>query len=198
MNIISETIYEQIKANHPKLFIARNNAEAYNARKLYGIPTLTQSDSIRLGNLVEYVLANIVSHSKHGKLVKLPRILTESILESKAKKEKQIDLLIEFEQDYLYLEIKSNAELDSEKWPHTVTKIGVVSQAISVQYGKPCEARILTPWYALEKDMAHQYKKKEIMFVSEYFQRIGIDMSREEWYDQLNQFALRWQRDTSK
>jgi len=198
LKIIADTIYDQIKSDHPKLFLPRNNVEAYNARKLYGIPTLTQSDSIRLGNLVEYVLANIVNHSKVGKLVKLSRILTESILESKAKKEKQIDLLIEFEQDFLYLEIKSNAELDSEKWPHTVTKIGVVSEAIAAQCGKPCEARILTPWYNIEKDMAHQYKKKEIMFVSEYFQRIGIDMSREEWYDQLNQFALRWQRDAIK
>jgi hypothetical protein len=47
-----------------------------------------------------------VSYGAKGKLVKLPRILTESILENKIKREKQFDLLIEFEQDYLYLEIK--------------------------------------------------------------------------------------------
>lgn len=196
--LISEKIYDNIKINHPKLFLGRNNADAYNARKLYGIPTLTQSDSIRLGNLVEHILANMVTYGTKGTLVKLPRILTESILEVKAKKEKQIDLLIEFEQDFLYLEIKSNAELDSEKWPHTVTKIGVVSEAITNQYGKPCEARILTPWYKLEKDMAHQYKKKEIMFVSEYFDRIGVDIYKEQWYSELNKFALRWQEETSK
>jgi hypothetical protein len=196
--MISDIIYDHIKVNHPKLFVARNNGDAYNARKLYSIPTLTQSDSIRLGNLVEHILANIVSYGAKGKLVKLPRILTESILENKIKREKQIDLLIEFEQDYLYLEIKSNAELDSEKWPHTVTKIGVVSEAIASQYGKPCEARILTPWYNLERDMAHQYRKKEIMFVSEYFQRIGVDMTKEQWYSELNRFAIRWQEDTIK
>lgn len=196
--LISEKIYDHIKNYHPKLFLGKKNGDAYNARKLYSIPTLTQSDSIRLGNLVEHILANMVTYGLKGSLVKLPRILTESILEVKTKKEKQIDLLIEFEKDFLYLEIKSNAELDSEKWPHTVTKIGVVSEAITRQYGKPCEARILTPWYNLEKDMAHQYKKKEIMFVSEYFQRIGVDISKEQWYSELSKFALRWQEETSK
>ena len=195
---ISDAIYNKIKSEHPKLFFGKNKNEAYNARKLYGISSLTQSDSIRLGNIVEHILASIIAYGLKGKLVKLPRILTESILDNKAKREKQIDLLIEFEESFLYLEIKSNAELDSEKWPHTVTKIGVVANAISEQYGKPCEARILTPWFNLEKDMAHQYKKKEIMFVSEYFKRIGVEITSEQWYSELNRFALRWQEDTNE
>ena len=46
--------------------------------------------------------------------------------------------------------------------------------------------------------MAHQYKKKEIMFVSEYFKRIGVEITSEQWYSELNQFALRWQEDTNE
>jgi hypothetical protein len=36
------------------------------------------------------------------------------------------------------------------------------------------------------------------MFVSEYFQRIGVDMTKEQWYSELNRFAIRWQEDTIK
>jgi hypothetical protein len=103
----------------------------------------------------------------------------------------QIDTLI-VENDFIeYREQKSNTKLDTEKFTTTVNKILNVVNDLKILYpNKPIKFYVhhTTVWE--EKD-APSYKSKykkfrkhgvEIFFMKNYFEQLGVDITKEEFY----------------
>ena len=191
----AEKVYKIIKKEHPNNCRKKPAKKKFNAKRLAGLSDLSQSEAIRIGNLLELLLAKLGELSPNAKVYDRPLILSESVFSGKKKKNKQIDLLLKVSGKFYYLESKLNCELDSEKFPHTLNKINKVTKAIKNEYGCECLGRLITPWYKHEKGMPHQYKNSNIMFASEYFNLIGVDIGEQEWYNYLNSFAKKWLED---
>jgi len=192
MQVDPNIIFENTKKEHPNLFNKKEDEKKYNAKTLVNIKNLTQSESIRLGGLLERVFQFIAKNYSTAQVLERDRILSESVFTNEGKKSKQIDLLLKTKGKYYYLESKLNCELDSEKFPHTLSKIDKVAQAIQKEYGCECVGRLVTPWYKYEKKMPRQYKNENIMFANEYFDLIGVDFTEDEWYNWLNLFSKKW------
>jgi hypothetical protein len=103
----------------------------------------------------------------------------------------QIDTLIVENEFIEYREQKSNTNLDTEKIVSTINKIVDVSDDLKMLYpNKPIKFYVhhTTVWQ--ERD-APSYKSKynkfrkhgiEIFFMKNYFEQLGVDITKEEYY----------------
>ena len=190
-------IYDALKQKCPKKFQKKKKKRSWNAKTLSGITDLTHSEAIRFGFAMESLLQEMGEYCDKIKVVGLENILSEGVIDSFAKEKKQIDILLHHTEDnrYVYLEAKLNCEMDSEKFPHVISKIKRVAEAIEKQYKSRCVGKILTPWYRYEKGMPHQYSSDEIVYAQEYLKLLGFDYTEKEWYATIRKYSMKWLAD---
>jgi hypothetical protein len=105
----------------------------------------------------------------------------------------QIDTLIIEEQFIEYREQKGNTNLDTEKIEVTIEKIINVLNELEIMYPNKlikCFVHHTSVWE--EMDAAPIYKSKykefrkggvEILFMKDYFEQLGVDITKEEYYN---------------
>ena len=148
---------------------------------LYGQVKSLQSLNIKFGKELEDLL------NKFSKLCGLNIPYERSYMIG----QHQIDTLIVENEFIEYREQKSNTNLDTEKIVSTINKIVDVSDDLKMLYpNKPIKFYVhhTTVWQ--ERD-APSYKSKynkfrkhgiEIFFMKNYFEQLGVDITKEEYY----------------
>jgi hypothetical protein len=102
----------------------------------------------------------------------------------------QVDTLFVMDECLEYEEQKANANLDSEKIKATIKKINEIGKSLRSETKKVVRCSIFhtTVWEefdAPEYSSAYsRYRKSgiRVKFMSDYFQSIGVEMTKEEFY----------------
>lgn len=161
----------------------------YNSMKLYTVPDLSHVESIQLGKVLETFLGQLVDESLITRRLGLKNLFLSGGYK------KQIDLVARIQNDKIYFfEVKTNCELDTEKFPETKRKINEIVAEMKLHFGTEVQGVILTPWWEFEKEMPLQYADTAIMFAKQFFDLISLEYSRDEWYNDLNELAKTWRQ----
>lgn len=108
----------------------------------------------------------------------------------------QIDYLVKIVSKIVsvnYDEIKCNVGLDSEKLPVTIQKILDVKKGLEEIYSENVEKKVgilhAIVWDRNDSPSSFSYYKKfedqgvPVKFLKDYFSQIGVDFTREDWYN---------------
>ena len=106
----------------------------------------------------------------------------------------QVDYLVKINRKLKYAELKGFAGLDSEKLPATFSKIIKMKEMLGIRYPEISEDKIelnffhVSSWdeeYASKHHKnTYSFMKKngiKLMFMSDYFKDLGVDMTKEMW-----------------
>lgn len=138
-----------------------------------------QSVNIKMGNIIERVLNNIVM--KHGHVEKvspeIERKITEVYNKYKKKKKPQLDLIFIYKNTIYYREIKNNIQLDSEKAPVVREKIKTI-ESILKNMGYNTSAKLLC---MRKKIINSSYYGQYLEGYGSFFNIFGFDIDEKEY-----------------
>jgi hypothetical protein len=147
---------------------------------LYGPRPSSQSVRIKIGNRLETLLNEF-----SGKMGFPTHKLGKNLIDGH-----QVDSLFVIDECFEYSEQKTNANLDSEKIKATIKKINKIGESLSMETKKDVKCSIFhtTVWEELDapdySTPYSTYRKSgiQIKFMSDYFQSLGVEMTKEEFY----------------
>ena len=160
---------------------------SFNIKKLLGTK-LTQSQSIKFGNIFQTIIKDIVK-SKGGEVLTQKFADVYGVGETKLNKgHKDIDIWFLLDGKMYYFEAKTNLDLDSEKSKATDTKVEDITQWMKNNYvDYEIYSGVLSCWW--DKEPGLPVKVKNVVFMKEFFEIIGVDISSEEYYHIMKEFG---------
>ena len=98
---------------------------------------------------------------------------------------KDVDVLFEKDGIVYYLEVKNNLNLDTEKGPETIEKVGVVTECLrnNLEFkGKEIVGKVLSMfWDNKNVPISGSMKKSNIMWFSEFVKLFDTNLNKEEY-----------------
>lgn len=144
----------------------------YNIKKLLGNNNLTQSQSIRFGNVFQDFIINIAK--KYGAVIHY----NEKIIKI-GKKNKDVDVCFTFKGVTYYFECKTNLNLDSEKSKSTDEKVEYIHNFIKSEHNNLISG-VLTCWYSPNSNIYNKLLTK-VYYMSEFFDIFNVDIDENDY-----------------
>ena len=161
--------------------------------ELFGRKDLSQGQRIKLGNRMEKLVNGTLDNLPDVKSWKgffnpnlwMNTTTNELTSGGNGKGDKDVDVLFEKDGIVYYLEVKNNLNLDTEKGPETIEKVGVVTECLrnNLEFkGKEIVGKILSMfWDNKNVPISGSMKKSNIMWFSEFVKLFDCDLSKEEY-----------------
>jgi hypothetical protein len=162
------------------------NSENWNIKKLLGV-NITQSQAIKFGTVFQNFAKSII-HSAGGEVITQQFADINDTGNSTNKGKKDIDIWFKFNSKIYYFECKTNLDLDSEKSKATDTKVDDITNWIkNNNEGVEVVSGVLSCWFT--KEIGLPVKVKNVVFMSDFFNMIGIDMTSDDYYNLMKEYG---------
>jgi len=167
--------------------LKKNDQLVWNIKRLLDCE-LTQSQSIRFGNMFQNFVKSIVVEAG-GEVLTQQFADIYGVGETKLNKgQKDVDIWFNFNNKMYYFEAKTNLDLDSEKSKATDQKVDAISNWMKVNYPDvEVVFGILSCWYT--KELGLPVKVKNVNYLEEFFKLLEIQITREEYYSVMKEFG---------
>lgn len=194
---MDKQVLEDLLINQQNLdYMCKEQKVNFNLSKLLRT-TLTQTQSIRFGNLFQEFVGNILKLVYPDISIQLNEILDidqkdDNIEIEKSKKskkgKKEADLICTLNPKMYYFEIKTSLNLDSEKYKETIKKLENILAFLKNKFpNHDVHSYVLSCWWKKEKGMP--IKVKDAMFMGEFCELFNIPITEEEYYDIFAKFG---------
>jgi hypothetical protein len=165
----------------------RKNTD-FNVKRLLGNDRLDQSQSIRFGKIFEKFIKDLVK-SRGYELINEELVDIYGTGSETKKGKKDIDICFIKDNSIFYFESKLNLNLDSEKSKATDEKISNITEYLITQNsGYTVFSNLITCWWEKEDGMPIS-TKTNLIFMREFLQILGIETTREEYYEMMSDFG---------
>jgi len=162
--------------------------DAYNIKKLLDNPNLTQSQSIKFGKVFETFLKTLIVN-RGFELIHTGFLDVNNEGLSTKKGKKELDICFKHNNTIIYLEGKTNLNLDSEKSKITDGKIlNITNYLKGNNEGMPVFNGIITCWWEKEPSLSITPKTK-VMFMKDFFHILGFNITKDEYYNLMCEFG---------
>ena len=161
--------------------------------ELFGRKDLSQGQRIKLGNRMEKLVNGTLDNLPDVKSWKgfsnpnlwMNTTTNELTSGGNGTGNKDVDVLFEKDGIVYYLEVKNNLNLDTEKGPETIEKVGVVTECLrnNLEFkGKEIVGKILSMfWDNKNVPISGSMKKSNIMWFSEFVKLFDTNLNKEEY-----------------
>ena len=161
--------------------------------ELFGRKDLSQGQRIKLGNRMEKLVNGTLDNLPDVKSWKgffnpnlwMNTTTNELTSGGNGKGEKDVDVLFEKDGIVYYLEVKNNLNLDTEKGPETIEKVGVVTECLrnNLEFeGQEIVGKVLSMfWDNKNVPISGSMKKSNIMWFSEFVKLFDTNLNKEEY-----------------
>ena len=177
--------------------ISRNpivdNPSPLTVAELFGRKELRQGERIQLGTLMEKLVNGTVDNLtdvKSWKNLSNPNLwmnttTNELISGGTGEGNKDVDVLFEKDDIVYYLEVKSNLDLDTEKGPETIEKVGVITECLrnNLEFkGQEIVGKVLSMfWDNKNVPISGSMKNSNIMWFGEFVKLFDTNLNKEEY-----------------
>jgi hypothetical protein len=161
--------------------------DSFNIKKLLGVE-LTQSQSIRFGNIFQKIVKDIVK-SAGGQIIPTQFADVYNVGETKQNKgKKDVDIWFKLDNKMYYFEAKTSLDLDSEKSKATDSKVLDISNWMKDNYSD-CEviSGVLSCWF--KKEQGLPVKVKNVFYMEDFFKILNIEIDSVEYYSMMSDFG---------
>ena len=161
--------------------------------ELFGRKDLSQGQRIKLGNRMEKLVNGTLDNLPDVKSWKgfsnpnlwMNTTTNELTSGGNGTGNKDVDVLFEKDGIVYYLEVKNNLNLDTEKGPETIEKVGVVTECLrnNLEFkGKEIVGKVLSMfWDNKNVPISGSMKKSNIMWFSEFVKLFDTNLNKEEY-----------------
>ena len=161
--------------------------------ELFGRKDLSQGQRIKLGNRMEKLVNGTLDNLPDVKSWKgfsnpnlwMNTTTNELTSGGNGKGDKDVDVLFEKDGIVYYLEVKNNLNLDTEKGPETIEKVGVVTECLrnNLEFeGQEIVGKVLSMfWDNKNVPISGSMKKSNIMWFSEFVKLFDTNLNKEEY-----------------
>lgn len=179
-NTVYETLSEKIV---PGLVEANSRKSSSPIKKWLGGVAPSHAGSIIFGNRYEEAMNALIEQSTDYVAItnssKKTYITKDSQLTHKSKGNKDIDILFSHEGKIYYRESKCNLHLDSEKSKVTASKVEDIARKLQALYpNQEIDAAILNMNWSGKKQSYHNVR---VEYAGEFIERLGFDISEQEY-----------------
>ena len=192
MNKFEETFrstWSSVISNNP----ITDTVSPLSVAELFGRKDLSQGQRIKLGNRMEKLVNGTLDNLPDVKSWKgfsnpnlwMNTTTNELISGGTGEGNKDVDVLFEKDGIVYYLEVKNNLNLDTEKGPETIEKVGVVTECLrnNLEFeGKEIVGKVLSMfWDNKNVPISGSMKKSNIMWFSEFVKLFDTNLNKEEY-----------------
>ena len=192
MNKFEETFrstWSSVISNNP----ITDTVSPLSVAELFGRKDLSQGQRIKLGNRMEKLVNGTLDNLPDVKSWKgffnpnlwMNTTTNELTSGGNGKGEKDVDVLFEKDGIVYYLEVKNNLNLDTEKGPETIEKVGVVTECLrnNLEFkGKEIVGKVLSMfWDNKNVPISGSMKKSNIMWFSEFVKLFDTNLNKKEY-----------------
>ena len=161
--------------------------------ELFGRKDLSQGQRIKLGNRMEKLVNGTLDNLPDVKSWKgffnpnlwMNTTTNELTSGGNGTGNKDVDVLFEKDGIVYYLEVKNNLNLDTEKGPETIEKVGVVTECLrnNLEFeGQEIVGKVLSMfWDNKNVPISGSMKKSNIMWFSEFVKLFDTNLNKEEY-----------------
>ena len=161
--------------------------------ELFGRKDLSQGQRIKLGNRMEKLVNGTLDNLTDVKSWKgfsnpnlwMNTTTNELTSGGNGTGNKDVDGLFEKDGIVYYLEVKNNLNLDTEKGPETIEKVGVVTECLrnNLEFeGQEIVGKVLSMfWDNKNVPISGSMKKSNIMWFSEFVKLFDTNLNKEEY-----------------
>ena len=161
--------------------------------ELFGRKDLSQGQRIKLGNRMEKLVNGTLDNLPDVKSWKgfsnpnlwMNTTTNELTSGGNGTGNKDVDVLFEKDGIVYYLEVKNNLNLDTEKGPETIEKVGVVTECLrnNLEFkGKEIVGKVLSVfWDNKNVPISGSMKKTNIMWFSEFVKLFDTNLNKKEY-----------------
>ena len=161
--------------------------------ELFGRKDLSQGQRIKLGNRMEKLVNGTLDNLTDVKSWKgfsnpnlwMNTTTNELTSGGNGKGDKDVDVLFEKDGIVYYLEVKNNLNLDTEKGPETIEKVGVVTECLrnNLEFeGQEIVGKVLSMfWDNKNVPISGSMKKSNIMWFNEFVKLFDTNLNKEEY-----------------
>lgn len=171
--------------------LEKRDNKSYNIKKLLSNNNIDQSQSIRFGNLFQDFIMKSIKMAG-GEIIDIGyiNVTDKEVNNSRNNKDKKdIDILFKYDNITYYYEVKTNLNLDSEKYKATDVKVKEITRALIANNHDPkIKHSILTCWYENEYKLPIKVKTN-ITFMKDIFKILNIDCNKEDYYTLMKEFG---------
>ena len=192
MNKFEETFrstWSSVISNNP----ITDTVSPLSVAELFGRKDLSQGQRIKLGNRMEKLVNGTLDNLPDVKSWKgfsnpnlwMNTTTNELTSGGNGTGNKDVDVLFEKDGIVYYLEVKNNLNLDTEKGPETIEKVGVVTECLrnNLEFkGKEIVGKVLSMfWDNKNVPISGSMKKSNIMWFSEFVKLFDTNLNKEEY-----------------
>ena len=192
MNKFEETFrstWSSVISNNP----ITDTVSPLSVAELFGRKDLNQGQRIKLGNRMEKLVNGTLDNLPDVKSWKgfsnpnlwMNTTTNELISGGTGEGNKDVDVLFEKDGIVYYLEVKNNLNLDTEKGPETIEKVGVVTECLrnNLEFkGKKIVGKVLSMfWDNKNVPISGSMKKTNIMWFSEFVKLFDTNLNKKEY-----------------
>ena len=187
-NIEKELIDSLINEENISYINKKQDEDDFNIKKLLNNPTLSQRQSIRIGNIFQKWVKKIVTIAGASIIDEHYADIDNSGTQD-IKGKKDMDILFNFNNKIYYFEIKTNLNLDSEKSKETDKKINTITNWLKIKNPNiDVISGALSCWYCKEEKLMVKITSP-IFYMKDIFLILNIDWDKDKYYKFLENFG---------